>query len=76
MEIPEALFVFYDNYIVEDLEKEELYITARGILKDAQESLDILEAEIKECKEAPVPEKAKNRRLLFRILKRKSIKEP
>lgn len=37
--MPDAWFTFYDNLIIEDRRKKEIYITARGMLKAAEESL-------------------------------------
>lgn len=41
--IPEAIFVFYDNFILFDLETEEMYITAKGILAPGEETIANLE---------------------------------
>lgn len=41
--IPEARFVFYDNFIVEDKTKKEVYLVANGKTKEAKESIAELE---------------------------------
>lgn len=53
--MPEAMFAFYDLLIIEDKDKKELTITARGELEDANQALDRLEAEIRACKPAVKP---------------------
>ena len=42
-DMPDALFCFYDHFIIFDLLKRELYLTAKGMLDDAEISLDRLE---------------------------------
>lgn len=44
--MPEAMFCFYDNFIIFDLFKREMYLTAKGILTDAAASLDMMEKQI------------------------------
>lgn len=39
VDMPEALFCFYDNLIIFDLKKSELFITAKGILKESEKSM-------------------------------------
>lgn len=48
LEIPEAIFTFYDNFIIEDIEKKELYLAANGKIKDQKSSIWQLERLIKE----------------------------
>lgn len=45
-DIPDALFVFYDNLIIEDIHNEKLYVTARGELAPAKDSIEALVREI------------------------------
>ncbi len=53
--IPEALFVFYDLLILEDLEKKELYLSIREEADHAQEKLDRIRRLIADCRPQPVP---------------------
>lgn len=48
VDMPEALFCFYDNYIIFDLENLECFITAKGILKDAEQSIREMEDRLNE----------------------------
>ncbi|MBQ2765062.1 MAG: aminodeoxychorismate/anthranilate synthase component I, partial [Firmicutes bacterium] len=41
--LPEAMFVFYDNFIIFDLLTEETYITAKGILEPEEHSIAKIE---------------------------------
>lgn len=43
LELPEAMIVFYDNYIIEDIEKKEVYLVANGKLKEQKCSIKELE---------------------------------
>lgn len=61
LRMPEALFVFYDLLIIDDKQKKELTITARGELEDAKEALDSLEEEIRGCGSFLKPERHRNR---------------
>ena len=47
-DMPEALFCFYDNLVIFDLLTHECYITAKGILKDAGESIEEIESRLRE----------------------------
>lgn len=47
-DIPEVIFVFYDNFIIEDIEKKELYLAANGKRKDKKSSIRQLELLIEE----------------------------
>lgn len=60
LDVPDALFTFYDNLIIEDRQEQTLYITARGELAPAQESIDALQTVIDGVKPAPVPVRRKN----------------
>ncbi|MBR5329703.1 MAG: aminodeoxychorismate synthase component I [Firmicutes bacterium] len=46
--IPDALFVFYDNFILFDLEKKEMYFTAKSIFEPGADSIARLEYMLKE----------------------------
>ncbi|MEG1495774.1 MAG: aminodeoxychorismate synthase component I [Clostridiales bacterium] len=41
--IPTAIWNFYDNFIIEDLEKKEIYIIANGKLTTAEQSINGIE---------------------------------
>lgn len=41
--IPDALFMAYDNFIIKDFNKNNTYITARGVLKSCKDSIDEIE---------------------------------
>jgi aminodeoxychorismate synthase, component I, bacterial clade len=47
LNIPEAYFCFYDNYIIEDCHDEVIYVVAGGKLADARESMKVLISAIK-----------------------------
>lgn len=44
--IPECIFNFYDNFIVDDIKNKETYIIANGIIKDAHKSAEEIENRI------------------------------
>lgn len=44
--MPDCILNFYDNLIIEDRHTEKLYLTASGMLRTAEASLDALKAEI------------------------------
>lgn len=46
-EIPECIFNFYDNFIVEDIKNKDTYIIANGIIKDSHKSIKEIEDKIK-----------------------------
>lgn len=41
--IPDAMFVFYDNFIIFDLTTKEMYITAKGILEPGETAIAKIE---------------------------------
>ncbi len=45
-DIPECIFNFYDNFIIEDIKNKTIYIIGNGKLKDSQESVKELERHI------------------------------
>ncbi|MGN0355310.1 MAG: aminodeoxychorismate synthase component I [Muricoprocola sp.] len=55
--IPDALFVFYDNLIIEDKDAQVLYVTARGELSPAEESIQKMIQEIEDAQPCKAPEK-------------------
>ena len=57
IQIPDALFVFYDNYIIEDKKEKKLWLTACGKLKDARKSAEELTLQIQNCPKASLPAK-------------------
>lgn len=57
LDIPDAMFVFYDFLIIEDKSEKTLYITARGETEDADTAVQRLKKEIKECQPHKVPPK-------------------
>lgn len=57
LDIPEALFVFYDFFIIEDKQEKTLYLTARGETEDVDKGICRLEAEIRSCTSAVKPAK-------------------
>ena len=46
-EIPDAWFCFYDNYLIEDVGKRILYISAKGILEEPGASIAGIKRQIK-----------------------------
>ena len=40
--MPEAMLVFYDNFIIEDVEKREVWLVSNGNLKDKKQSVEEL----------------------------------
>lgn len=61
LEIPEALFVFYDFLIIEDKQEKTLYLTARGETGDADAGIAHLMEEIRNC--TPVERPVKHTQL-------------
>lgn len=57
IQIPEALFAFYDVLIIEDKDKKRLYITARGELENPRTVIERVEREIREIRPAMSPGK-------------------
>lgn len=57
LHIPDALFVFYDNLIIEDKENQVLYVTARGELSAPEESIHAIVQTIETVKSCPIPPK-------------------
>lgn len=57
VDMPEALFAFYDVLILEDKEEKTLYITARGETEDKDVLLDRTEREIAGCMPKAAPKK-------------------
>lgn len=57
IQMPEALFVFYDILIIGDTKEKELYLTARGELEEPGEVFERLGREIYQCGEAGEPKK-------------------
>ena len=55
--IPDALFVFYDNLIIEDKENQVLYVTARGELSSPESSIQTILQQIESVQPCPIPEK-------------------
>ena len=47
--IPECIFNFYDNFIIEDIKNKKTYIVGNGILKDSYISINEIEDKIKSC---------------------------
>ena len=39
-DVPECIFNFYDNFIIEDIKNKDTYIIANGILKDSYKSIE------------------------------------
>ena len=48
--IPECIFNFYDNFIIEDIKNKKTYIIGNGILKDSYISIAEIEDKIKSYK--------------------------
>lgn len=55
LQIPEALFVFYDVLIIEDKAEKTLYITARGETENAESVIKTLKQEIEKCASVKIP---------------------
>lgn len=60
LNMPEALFVFYDFFIIEDKLEKALYLTARGETEDADRGMQRLEEEIRSSRTAEKPDKHGN----------------
>ena len=60
LNMPEALFVFYDFFIIEDKLEKALYLTARGETEDADKGMQRLEEEIRSSRTAEKPDKHGN----------------
>lgn len=48
VDIPEGLFIFYENYIIEDIKNKKIYLTAAGRLPKGGDSLVALEKDLEE----------------------------
>ncbi len=46
VDIPEGLFIFYEHFIIEDIKKKKIYLTAAERLKSGEDSLDALERDL------------------------------
>lgn len=55
LQIPEALFAFYDVLIIEDKAEKTLYITARGEAENAESVIKTLKQEIEKCASVKIP---------------------
>ena len=55
LQIPDAQFVFYDNYLIEDTQEQRLWLTAKGELQDPQSSIAQIQRQIGNCPTAPLP---------------------
>ncbi len=42
IDVPDAIFMFYDNLIIQDIKRGKIYLTARGMLQDSDKVLDEL----------------------------------
>lgn len=49
LDVPDALFVFYDFLIIDDKAEKKLYLTARGETQNPDTAMSDLEKEIREC---------------------------
>ncbi len=47
LDIPSCVWCFYDNFIIEDLKKEKIYITASGKISSSKKSILEIEKKIK-----------------------------
>ncbi len=59
LHIPDTLFVFYDNLIIEDKGKKVLYLTARGELCEPKISMAKIISEIAVCPKQTAPAKSR-----------------
>lgn len=57
VDMPEAMFCFYDNYLIFDLFHHNLYLTARGELMSAEDSVAQILTILSESREVPFCEK-------------------
>lgn len=57
LQIPDALFIFYDNLIIEDKQNQVLYVTARGELSSPEKSIQAILQTIATVEPLPVPKK-------------------
>lgn len=53
VQIPEAQFTFFDNYLIEDTLEKKLWITAHGEQKKAEASISQIVSQIQNCPEMP-----------------------
>lgn len=50
VEIPDCVLNFYDEFLVEDLEKGQTWMVANGVRRDPKESMEELERKIRDAK--------------------------
>ena len=55
LQMPDALFTFYDNFIIEDIKEKKLWLTARGKLKDPRSSMSEILLKIRDCPPSFIP---------------------
>ncbi|AFM39354.1 aminodeoxychorismate synthase, component I [Desulfosporosinus acidiphilus SJ4] len=48
VDIPEALFIFYEHFIIEDKKNRKIYLAAAGCLNNGEDSLAALEKDLQE----------------------------
>ncbi len=53
IQMPEAQFTFFDNYLIEDTLEKKLWITAHGEQKKAETSISQIVSQIQSCPEMP-----------------------
>ena len=53
IQMPEAQFTFFDNYLIEDTLEKKLWITAHGEQKKAETSISQIVSQIQNCPEMP-----------------------
>lgn len=57
VDIPEGLFIFYENFIIEDLKNKKIYLTAAERLFKGEDSVDTLERDLVERLNKRMPER-------------------
>lgn len=65
LQIPEALFVFYDLLIIEDKAKKILYVTARGETENSEDAIKTLKQEIEKSISLKIPPKHKEQAIFY-----------
>lgn len=57
LQVPDAIFAFYDLFIIDDKAEKALYLTSRGETQAPEQAFAQLEAEIQQCPEPVLPKR-------------------
>ena len=55
IQMPDAFFTFYDNFIIEDIKEKKLWLTACGKTGDPRTSMSKILTKIRNCPPSPLP---------------------